>query len=82
MIYDISVPIRDGGIVYPGNPEIHIGLQQAIARLPKVEANAGDAAISRDLNNLLNLTDKHAQKRGDTYIASVGQGTSRPINGN
>jgi arylformamidase len=31
-VYDISVPIRDGGIVYPGNPEIHIGLQQAIAR--------------------------------------------------
>jgi ATP-dependent Clp protease ATP-binding subunit ClpB len=45
-------------------------LQQAIERLPKVETNAGDAAISRDLNNLLNLTDKHAQKRGDTYIAS------------
>ena len=46
------------------------GLQQAIARLPKIESNAGDVAISRDLNNLLNLTDKHAQKRGDTYIAS------------
>jgi len=45
-------------------------LQQSIERLPKVENNAGDAAISRDLNNLLNLTDKHAQKRGDTYIAS------------
>ena len=46
------------------------GLQQAIERLPKVENNAGDVAISRDLNNLLNLTDKHAQKRGDAYIAS------------
>jgi len=45
-------------------------LQQSIERLPKVETNAGDAAISRDLNNLLNLTDKHAQKRGDAYIAS------------
>lgn len=31
-IYDVSVPIRDGGLVYPGNPEIHISLQQAIAR--------------------------------------------------
>ena len=49
---------------------IKTALQQAIGRLPKVETNAGDAAISRDLNNLLNLTDKHAQKRGDTYIAS------------
>ncbi len=45
-------------------------LQQALTQLPKVENNAGDVAISRDLNNLLNLTDKHAQKRGDTYIAS------------
>ncbi len=30
-IYDVSVPIRDGGLVYPGNPEIHISLQQSIA---------------------------------------------------
>lgn len=31
-IYDISVPIRSGGLVYPGNPEIDISLQQAIAK--------------------------------------------------
>jgi arylformamidase len=31
-IYDISVPIRSGGLVYPGNPVIEIELQQAIAR--------------------------------------------------
>jgi len=31
-IYDISVPIRSGGLVYPGNPEIDITLQQAVAR--------------------------------------------------
>lgn len=31
-IYDISVPIRSGGIVYPGNPEIEITLQQAVAK--------------------------------------------------
>ena len=30
-IYDVSVPVRDGGLVYPGNPEIHIALQQSIA---------------------------------------------------
>lgn len=30
-IYDLSVPIRDGGLVYPGNPPIHISLQQSIA---------------------------------------------------
>lgn len=31
-IHDVSVPIRDGGLVYPGNPPIHIELQQAIAK--------------------------------------------------
>jgi arylformamidase len=31
-IYDISVPIRPGGLVYPGNPEIEITLQQAVAK--------------------------------------------------
>jgi len=31
-IYDISVPIRSGGLVYPGNPEIEISLQQAMAK--------------------------------------------------
>src|SRR2546423_10738362 len=30
-IYDISVPVCDGGVVYPGNPEIRIAYQQAIA---------------------------------------------------
>ena len=31
-IYDISMPVQSGGVVYPGNPEIRIELQQAIAR--------------------------------------------------
>ena len=31
-IYDISVPIRSGGLVYPGNPEIVIELQQSISK--------------------------------------------------
>jgi len=30
-IYDISTPVRNGGIVYPGNPEILIQPQQAIS---------------------------------------------------
>lgn len=45
-------------------------LQAALENLPNVGVNAGDVAISRDLNNLLNLTDKLAQKRNDSYIAS------------
>ena len=31
-IYDISLPIVSGGVVYPGNPEIRIEPQQAIAQ--------------------------------------------------
>lgn len=31
-IYDISLPIVTGGLVYPGNPEISITPQQAIAK--------------------------------------------------
>jgi ATP-dependent Clp protease ATP-binding subunit ClpB len=46
------------------------GLQVALTQLPKVAESSGEVSISRDLNNLLNLTDKHAQKRGDAYIAS------------
>src|SRR5260221_13482684 len=30
-IYDISMPVQTGGIVYPGNPEIHIEAQQAMS---------------------------------------------------
>ncbi len=45
-------------------------LQASIKRLPKVEGHGGEVNVSRDLNNLLNLTDKEAQKRGDQYIAS------------
>jgi ATP-dependent Clp protease ATP-binding subunit ClpB len=45
-------------------------LQGAINRLPKVQGQGGEVSISRDLNNLLNLTDREAQKRGDQYIAS------------
>ncbi|MFD0913406.1 ATP-dependent chaperone ClpB [Methylophilus luteus] len=45
-------------------------LQQAVDALPKISENSGEVTISRDLNNLLNITDKFAQKSGDTYIAS------------
>jgi ATP-dependent Clp protease ATP-binding subunit ClpB len=45
-------------------------LQEALGRLPSVEEQGGEVSISRDLNNLLNITDKEAQKRGDAFIAS------------
>ncbi|MCB1906292.1 MAG: ATP-dependent chaperone ClpB [Rhodocyclaceae bacterium] len=45
-------------------------LDEAITRLPKVEGHGGEVQIGRELSNLLNLTDKEAQKRGDQFIAS------------
>jgi ATP-dependent Clp protease ATP-binding subunit ClpB len=51
-------------------PALVAGIQQALDRLPKVEGAGGEVNISRELNNLFNLTDKLAQKRGDAYIPS------------
>lgn len=51
-------------------PTLKTALKNAIDRLPKVEGTGGEVNVSRDLANLLNLTDKEAQKRGDQYIAS------------
>ncbi len=45
-------------------------LKQAISGLSKVEGAGGEVQISRELNNLFNLTDKEAQKLGDQYISS------------
>jgi len=61
-----SILQRAGGNVGGLKPALH----KAIERLPKVEGHGGEVSISRDLNNLLNLTDKEAQKRGDQFIAS------------
>jgi ATP-dependent Clp protease ATP-binding subunit ClpB len=45
-------------------------LGDALDRLPRVEGEAGEVHVSNDLNKLLNVTDKIAQKRGDQYIPS------------
>ncbi|MFC4486273.1 ATP-dependent chaperone ClpB [Tepidiphilus baoligensis] len=45
-------------------------LHQAIDALPQVQGTGGEVQIGRDLANLLNLTDREAQKRGDPYIAT------------
>ena len=45
-------------------------LKQSIDRMPKVEGTGGEITVSRELGNLLNLTDKEAQRRGDQFIAS------------
>ncbi|TBR12215.1 MAG: ATP-dependent chaperone ClpB [Rugosibacter sp.] len=49
---------------------LKLALNKALERLPKVEGHGGEVSIGRDLNNLLNVTDKEAQKAGDQFIAS------------
>ncbi|HJV93618.1 MAG TPA: Clp protease N-terminal domain-containing protein, partial [Azonexus sp.] len=51
-------------------PGLRNDLEGALKRLPQVSGHGGDVSIGRDLTNLLNLTDKEAQKRGDQFIAS------------
>ncbi|MFV0371457.1 MAG: ATP-dependent chaperone ClpB [Azonexus sp.] len=67
---------EDGGIVSllgragVNVPVLKRDLELALQRLPKVEGHGGDVQVGRDLANLLNLTDKEAQKRGDQFVAS------------
>ncbi|MBA4141776.1 MAG: ATP-dependent chaperone ClpB [Nitrosospira sp.] len=51
-------------------PPLRDALKKTMERLPKVEGTGGEINVSRELNNLLNLADKEAQKRGDQFIAS------------
>lgn len=51
-------------------PRLKSALEAAVSRLPKVEGTGGEMSVSRELGNLLNLTDKEATKRGDQFIAS------------
>ncbi len=51
-------------------PRLKTALENEIQHLPKVSGNGGEISVSRDLNNLLNLTDKEATKRGDQFVAS------------
>ncbi|WP_224653591.1 ATP-dependent chaperone ClpB [Pectobacterium versatile] len=45
-------------------------IDQAIMRLPQVEGTDGDVQPSNELVRALNMCDKLAQKRGDTFISS------------
>ena len=50
---------------------LRAGVGEALDRLPSVQGDAaGEVHISNELNKLLNLSDKLAQERGDTYISS------------
>jgi ATP-dependent Clp protease ATP-binding subunit ClpB len=68
---------QEGGSVRPilaqanvNIPSLRSQLDSAIDRLPEVEGTNGEIHVSPDLNKLLNLTDKIAQKRKDQYISS------------
>jgi ATP-dependent Clp protease ATP-binding subunit ClpB len=61
-----SLLARAGGSILP----LKAALKEALERLPKVEGHGGEVQVGRDLTNLLNLTDRAAQKRGDEFIAS------------
>ncbi len=61
-----SLLARAGGNVNA----LKTALKDAVERLAKVEGHGGEVQVGRDLSNLLNLTDKAAQKRGDEFIAS------------
>jgi len=51
-------------------PNLRTEIDTAIERLPCVEGTGGEMHISNELNRILNLTDKLAQKRKDQYISS------------
>ena len=46
------------------------GTARSMENLPRVQGHNGEIYISKDLDRLLNLTDKHAQERKDQYISS------------
>lgn len=51
-------------------PKLRSEVDEALKRLPKVEGTGGEVHVSNDLNRILNLMDKLAQKRKDQYISS------------
>ncbi|MDR0233736.1 MAG: ATP-dependent chaperone ClpB [Zoogloeaceae bacterium] len=62
----VSLLQRAGVNVQP----LRAALIRALENLPKVEGHGGEVTVGRDLGNLLNLTDREAQKRGDQFVAS------------
>jgi ATP-dependent Clp protease ATP-binding subunit ClpB len=73
----LSLLDQEGGSVKPLLTQAGINanalrakLTQALERLPRVEGAGGDVHISRDLERVLNLTDKLAQQRKDQFISS------------
>lgn len=51
-------------------PALRTALDRAIENLPQVQGHGGEVQIGRVLANLLNMTDRESQQRGDQFIAS------------
>ncbi|MDD5755590.1 MAG: Clp protease N-terminal domain-containing protein, partial [Methylococcales bacterium] len=68
---------QEGGSIKPllaqsniNVPSLRADTLAAISRLASVSGTGGDVRLSNELDRLLNLTDKLAQKRNDTFISS------------
>ena len=59
--------LAQSGINVPG---LRVELLAALNRLASVSGTGGDVRVSSELDRLLNITDKLAQKRSDTFISS------------
>src|ERR1700691_6749399 len=51
-------------------PKLRSDLAAALDRIAQVDGAGGEVLLGNDLNKLLNVTDKLAQKRGDQFISS------------
>ncbi len=49
---------------------LQAALASAIQRIAKVSGHGGEVQVGRELNNLLNLADKEAQKRQDLFVGN------------
>jgi ATP-dependent Clp protease ATP-binding subunit ClpB len=68
---------QEGGSIRPLFAQAGINLStfaqkliENLEILPKVEGAPGEVHLSQELDNLLNVTEKLAQEKGDTYISS------------
>ncbi|XSG85328.1 MAG: ATP-dependent chaperone ClpB [Methylohalobius sp. ZOD2] len=73
----IALLDQEGGTVRPlltkagaNVNQLRTELGKQLDRFPTVEGTGGEVVVSNALGRLLNLTDKLAQKRGDSYISS------------
>ena len=73
----IALLDQEGGSIKPLLAQISVNTQMLrteltmeLARIATVSGSGGDVQISNELSRLLNLTDKLAQKRNDTFISS------------